>query len=123
MNAVDRLTDAALRDADNATSVLSWLLEQWLGDVDRVHADWCLAGLRHEDPDLFDVLDAIHFEDTGEELLADLPSDSPFSAGRRSDEPGRCDCPGSPSPNDNGPGRTPEAVAEAAATPLPGPAA
>jgi hypothetical protein len=71
VNAVDRLAVAALTDVDNTEGALAWLLEQWLSDVDREHADWCLAGLRHEDPELFDVLDAIHFDDTGEPLLAD----------------------------------------------------
>jgi hypothetical protein len=98
MTAADPLLRAVLADADHQARALSWLLEQWLSDVDREHADWCLEGLRHEDPELFDVLDAVHFADIGEELLAT-------------------------SPNENDPGCASRAVSRNAATPKPGPAA
>ena len=68
-----RLESHLLTEAEQQRSALSWLLQQWTSDVDREHADWALDGLRHEDPDLFAVLDAIHFDDTGEPLISDLP--------------------------------------------------
>ena len=75
-----RLESHLLTEAEQQRGALSWLLQQWLADVDREHADWCLDGLRREEPQLFAVLDTINYEDDGRPLLSPIPPGSDAAA-------------------------------------------
>lgn len=72
-------------EADRLQAATSWLLEQWLSDVD---AEWrfhVLDGLRSDDPDIFATLDALNAEDAGEPLL---PGDGSAPGSATGSQPG-----------------------------------
>lgn len=52
-------------ETDRLQAACSWLLEQWLSDVDPAWAVHVLEGVRAEDPQIFATLDALNAEDEG----------------------------------------------------------